>query len=158
MNSVVTDALINEAQQANKRFDEIVGDGGNAQKQLVHCVRQVFQRAYLLTSSVGYMDVKEQLVAAQVMTDVVMKKLSPVAFETETYAKFANGYVLNNPKEFSDVTEMDGTEYAFTEAKKAYDGMDREGIKVNEVNVENGAVVPPVENVPKVNAPVIDKK
>ena len=153
------DTLIRQAQENNETFDGGMAYGENPQKLMVTCVKKIYEKAYMLSSSLGYMQAQDQLVAAQVMTDVIMKNLSPVALEIDKYAEFANGYVLNHPNKFYEVTGMDGTEFAFTEAKKSYeDIMNREEVKISELQPnENKKVVAPVEEVPSINVPIFNK-
>lgn len=152
ISSIILKLMIKTAQQANERFDEGVSDGRSPEKQMLENVKQVFKQAYSNVASLGYMDPSAQLVAAQVMTDVMMKRLSPAAIDPKKYEEFTNGYVLKNAEAFADITGMDGTEPVFTESKKSYEEMQPQKINVNEVNVipKNNVVVEPVENLPKV--------
>ena len=129
--------------------------GQNPEKAIVNNVRAVFNNAYKLTEALGYFDPKDQLLAAQAITDVMMKNVSPATLEPEKYTQFANGYALNNPSSVESVTNMDGTENAFVEAKNAYDEMNRVALNIEEANVNVKAdVVKPVENVEKINPPI----
>lgn len=159
VSSFATKPLIKEAQSANERFDSSVADGGNPEKAMGYNVASVFSKAYKLTESLGYIDPKDQLVAAQAITDVIIKNVSPATLEPEKFAKFTSGYALNNPDLIEDTIGMDRTEFAFTEAQKTYAEMDRESIEVSELNnVKKDIVVKPVEKESNINPPIIEKK
>jgi hypothetical protein len=144
--------LMRDAQQANEKFDYAVANGKPPELQMVENVKAVFRRVYENISSFGYTNNVAALVAAQTMTDVLMRRLSPAAFDEKKYAEFTNGYVLKHAAEFAEITGMDGTEPAFAAAKGKYAALQRKHIQVNEVNVipENNIIAEPVENLPKV--------
>lgn len=158
VSSIATNALIQEAQGANKLFDLSVADGVNPETRMEYNVAAVFRKAYGLTEALGYIEIKDQLLAAQVITDVLIKNVSPAALEPEKYTKFANGYALNKPALIEDVTGMDGTEFAFKEAQKAYADMNREKVEILALNtVANKDVVAPVDKETNISAPTIHK-
>lgn len=111
----------------------------------------------------------ERLVVAQLLTDKIMQKFSPVAFDTEKYAQFANGYVLKNADELlqdmeaiatesENMFQDDAREITFEKAGKAYDDMTREKVEIIEANdLVNKQVVPPIQDAPIVNGPIINK-
>jgi multidrug efflux pump subunit AcrA (membrane-fusion protein) len=88
-----------------------------------HNVKMVFQKAYLFTGSLGYteQDQHKKILAAQVMTDVIMQNFSPVVMDGKAYAKFSDGYMLNDRKAFEEVTELNSNEEYFLTAKKNYE-------------------------------------
>jgi hypothetical protein len=153
LNSTVTNALINEAKSANKIFDAGILGGENPQKQMAANVKLVFAKAFSLVDSLGYTSPEDQLLAAQKITDVVMKKASPAALKPEEYAKFTNGYVLNNPEEFSEITGMNGEEPAFARAKAEYE---KESIQIEEVNSQKVEIAPRVNEQPKNEALIVN--
>ena len=155
LNSMAVKPLMDTAQAANHEFDEMVASGFDKNELMANSVHKVFEKAYSYTAMLGYNDMSEQLVAAQAMTDVLMKNLSPAALEPETYASFANGYAFNNPGKFEDVTQMDGTEPVFMDAKKMYDEMNREVVQINDFDKMPEATVPPVQQAPSIEAPVV---
>ena len=135
-----------QAQKANETFDELVSSGRNKQEQMVDYVRSVFEKSFSLTQTLGYNEVKDQLVVAQIMTDVVLKNISPVALDPEL-SEFANGYALNNSRKFESVAQMDGIENAFNNAKKEYDDLNRENIKIEGFDDnDKKVVVQPIDN------------
>ena len=149
-----TNMLINEAQKANAVFDQLVAGGEDPQKMMVNNVREVFKKAYFLTSALGYTDVKDQILAAQAMTDVMMKNISPAALEPDKYKDFVNGYVLKHPKDFDGDIDIDVTEPAFVNAQNEYNEKNREIVKINDFQMQtNTEIVPPVQEVPSNDAP-----
>ena len=155
--SAVLNPVIAEAQSANNNFDSGMVMNEKPNKLMVHCVKQVFNRAYLLSATLGYNQPSEQLVTAQIVTDVILKNLSPVAVEGgDKYATFANGYVLNNPLLFNEITGMDGSEPVFIDAQKTYSELNREEVKVDLVS-NNEVKAAPVEKVPSNKVPAIEK-
>lgn len=155
----IMDALIKKAQEANAVYDEGVSQGENPHDLMRYHVKTVFQEAYLLTGSLGYMDTHKQIVAAQVMTDVIMKRYSPVAIDAELYADYANGYMFKGREAFREVTGIGDNEECFTTAKTMYDEIKRDEILIPELNsVPNKNVVAPVEPVHNVTEPIIIKK
>lgn len=156
LSSILMKTILQDAQSANEDFDVAVSNGRSPEAQMVENVRAVFQKAYANVATLGYMDVSAQLVAAQVITDVVLKNMSPAAFDEKKYAEFTNGYVLKHATEFSDITDMDGSEPAYVVAKEKYNEMQREKIEVSEVNViANEPVVAPVDNQPSQEVQII---
>ena len=153
LNSMVTDELINEAKKANKIFDAGIVSGNNPQAQIVASLKMVFGKAYSLTSALGYTDPEEQLVAAQRITDAVMKNASPATLQPEVYAKFTNGYMFDNPEEFREITGMDGTEPVFENAKNEFA---KESILIEEIESQNVEIAPPVNEQPNNDALIIN--
>ena len=148
--------FMRDAQQANEKFDYAVANGKPPELQMVENVKAVFRRVYENISSFGYTNNVAALVAAQMMTDVMMRRLSPAAFDEKKYAEFTNGYVLKHAAEFEEITGMDGTEPAFAAAKGKYAELQRKHIQVDEVNIiANDKVVAPVQNQPSQEAKVI---
>jgi hypothetical protein len=146
--------LMDEAQKANREFDEMVASNFDKNKLMASTVHKIFKKAYSFTDMLGYYDMGDKLIAAQAMTDVLMKNLSPATLEPETYESFVNGYVFNNPGKFEDVTQMDGTEPVFMDAKKTYEEMNREVVQINDLsNQPEGKIVPPIQQAPSNGAP-----
>jgi hypothetical protein len=82
------------------------------------------------------------------MTDAVMKKASPAALDPDKYTDLTNGYVLNHPLEFAEITEMDGTEPAFVNAKNDFVMMNREKLHMREFDSPKTEIAPPVNTQP----------
>ena len=158
--ATMMDALIKTAQEANKMFDEGVSKGENPHDLMVYQVKTVFQEAFLFTGSLGYMDMnpEKKILAAQVMTDVIMKHYSPVAIDGENYVEFAQGYMFKDLDAFKEVTGLDSNDTCFTNAKTMYDEMKREELLIPELNsVSNEIVVAPVESAPSLGNPNLVK-
>ena len=162
VSSMVVESLVKTVQRLNEKFDQAVYEGADSKKEMVNIVKNVAKEAFRCASSLGYTAPQEQLLVGQIITDVVLKKVSPAAFDKENYAEFANGYILNNPDVFDDeLRDQDIYQEQYVEgAKNAYNEKQncRENIQVNEANVAVQAnEVAPVEQVPAINAPSINK-
>jgi hypothetical protein len=149
---------VDTIQKHNKNF-------GNAEEDPGECVlsgfKAVFKRSYIMAETLGYRNPAERLVAAQIMADKVMTKLSPAAYD-DKYAEFANGYAMKNTEECKEALgslfetgDFSETEL-FEAANKGYSDYQREGINVEEAGVSklNTETVPQVKQEPQISAPV----
>jgi flagellar biosynthesis/type III secretory pathway protein FliH len=160
-------SFIDKIQQFNQKFDE---QEVKTEEHIIEGAKEVFKKAYTAAKALGYNQAIERLTVAQLLTDKIMQKCSPVALEPETYAQFANGYVLKNASELlkdveaiqaenEDMFKDNEREITFQKAGKAYDDMNREKLEIIDVNVPvNEQVVPPVQSAPSIKATSIDKK
>lgn len=157
--STIVDVLIRKAQEGNQAFDEEVVSCGNLQGAMRYQVQIVYQEAFLLTGSLGYMEYKHQIHAAQVITDVIMKNYSPVAVDEKSYGRYAEGYMFEDWEALEAILDLDTNEPYYDDARKEYNKMKSEKIQVSEANeIANAQVVAPVE--PSLNVkepPVIQK-
>ena len=157
--STIMDVLIRKAQEGNQAFDEEVAKRGNLQGAMRYHVQIVYQEAFLLTGSLGYMAYKHQIHAAQVITDAIMKNYSPVAFDEKAYGRFADGYMFADWEALEAILDLDTNEPYYDEARKEYNKMKSEKIQVSEVNERaNAQVVAPVEPSLNVKEPIVVKK
>lgn len=158
LQSVFKEHFVDTIQKHNKNF-------GNAEEDPGECVlsgfKAVFKRSYIMAETLGYRNPAERLVAAQIMADKVMTKLSPAAYD-DKYAEFANGYAMKNTEECKDALgsmfekgNLSETEL-FEAANKGYSDWQREGINVEEAGVSklNTETVPQVKQEPQISAPV----
>ena len=160
-------SFIDKIQQFNQKFDE---QEVKTEEHIKAGAKEVFKKAYTAAQSLGYSQPIERLMVAQLLTDKIMKNFSPVALESETYAQFANGYVLKNANELlndveaihaesEDMFKDNAREITFQKAEKAYDDMTRERMEIIEANNSvNEKVAPQVHQNPQINAHSIDKK
>lgn len=157
--ATMVDVLIRKAQECNVAFDEDVANGGNPQSAMRYQVQIVYQEAFLLTGSLGYMDYKHQIHAAQVITDVIMKNYSPVAVDEKAYGRYAEGYMFNDWEALEAILELDTNEPYYDDARKEYNKMKSEKIQVSEVNeIANAQEVAPVEPSLNVKESIVIKK
>ena len=96
----------------------------------------------------------ERFVAAQIITDKMMQKLSPAAFYEKEYGEFANGYILNHAQEVNSKLSAKEQipETQLENAKQLYSELVPEKIQVGLENNQAGAVSQPV-SAPAINAP-----
>ena len=158
LNTTITKALIEKVQTCNQEFDSFVGNGSSVENQMKKVVGGVFEKAYDLVSTIGYVDTKEQIASAQIITDVVLKKLSPVAFDPKLLEQFANGYVINNADEYNKITDLYANDQEMIEAKQRYEEM-KSKITVPEASGSlSGPIVEPIQQTGKVIQPIVEKK
>lgn len=160
-------SFIDKIQQFNQKFDE---QEVKTEEHIKAGAKEVFKKAYTAAQALGYSQPIERLTVAQLLTDKIMKNFSPVALESETYAQFANGYVLKNANELlndveaihaesEDMFKDNAREITFQKAEKAYDDMTREKVEIIDANNSvNEQVAPQVHQNPQINALSIDKK
>ena len=161
-------SFIDKIQQFNQKFDE---QEVKTEEHIIAGAKEVFKKAYTAAKALGYNQAIERLTVAQLLTDKIMQKCSPVALESEAYAQFANGYVLKHADELLNDVETihaesedefkdNAREITFQKAGKAYDDMNREKLEIIDANASvNEQIVPPVQkNAPSINAISIDKK
>ena len=160
-------SFIDKIQQSNQKFD---AQEVKTEEHIIAGAKEVFKKAYTAAQALGYGQPIERLTVAQLLTDKIMQKCSPVALEPETYAQFANGYVLKHANELlndveaihaekEDELKENAREITFQKAGKAYDDMNRKKLEIIDVNAPvNEQVVPPVQSAPSINALSIDKK
>ena len=157
--------MIQEAQVGNNKFDLEIMNGKDEKRAMIDHVKGVFKCAYDLTQMLyGYYDeyIPVRLVAAQKITDIVMKGYSPVYFAEDRLAEFGNGYVLNHLSQCADAVGMFKDHPAIKEATEMYNNEkreDREGIEVIiDDNPANVGVAQPIENAPNRNLENVNQK
>jgi hypothetical protein len=155
----IAQRLLMEVQTANNKYDLEIMNGKEQRLAMIDHVKHVFKTAFEVSQMLyGYEKEKYalRLFAAQKITDIVMKDYSPVYFEQEKLAEFANCYPLNHLSHCADAVDMIRNNPLFKEAKEMYDN-EREEISV-EINDFNGELVKPIENVPMENPSPIQQK
>lgn len=142
--------MIKKAQDCNREFDKAIASRTmTANVQMLYFVESLFEKAFPMPVTLGYSEDKDMIVAAQVITDAVLKKLSPVALNAEELGVFANGYVVNNPNAYVNITGFVETDTAMIEAKNAFNVMNSDKVEVLEAITENNApIVQPVQKEP----------
>jgi hypothetical protein len=156
--ATMMEPLIKKVQEGNEVFDEEAPLGKNPRHLMIYTVKMVFQEAMMFTASLGYLYTKTQLIAAQVITDEIMKNYSPVALDGKKYAEFAEGYMFEDSDALEEIFDVEENEPYYYEAKKEYNAMKSEKIQVPEVNViANEPVSGPVQQVAIVQEPIINK-
>ena len=174
LNQLVTNDLIESMNTLNKNFDDALKNGETAESQMPKVVAGIFTKAFDLVTTLGYTESKPQFVAAQAITDYMIRKYSAVALEPERLGEFANGHVLNNIDLYKESTGYDSTYPEVVEASEGYKNFQsgeitgfvvpsrklnnekREELKIPEANnVNNAPISEPVKpNPPAVEPPV----
>ena len=154
----LTDAM----QSYNRGFDDAIEAGEAAESQMPEIAEGMFQKAYSMVGTLGYETEKEQVLAAQAIADVMLKKLSPVALDTEKLGDFANGYVCKNSEKCSELTGLEENDPALADVKAVYEVSNEQNDR-QEMNVpdaamsDDGPKVSPVQtSAPVVKPPIIN--
>jgi hypothetical protein len=156
--ATMMEPLIKKVQEGNEVFDEEAPLGKNPRHLMIYTVKMVFQEAMMFTASLGYLYTKTQLIAAQVITDEIMKNYSPVALDGKKYAEFAEGYMFEDLDAIEEIFDVEENEPYYYEAKREYNAMKSEKIQVPEGNViANEPVVEPVQQETILQEPIINK-
>jgi hypothetical protein len=171
LGSHVLNPLLNEAQKFCYHFDTAVDEGYNNQslKEVAReGVNNMFKVALNATKNLKFTDVKDRIVIAQKLTDIMVNKVTPVAFSFHDYTEYGQGFTVLKD---SDVirSEMEGADEvvvneAIADAKAKFDELypqnnvqEVEKILVD-LDEPNTEVVAPIEQNPTViKAPRIDK-
>ena len=144
--------LMDKMQECNKNFDQMINSRlTTPEVQMLYVVEKMYDKVFPMPITLGYLTEKDQIVAAQVITDAVLKKLSPVALNPESLGQFANGYVVNNANAYNGITGLRADDSEMLEAKEAYNSLKADKVEVPEANTDlNAPIVQPIQN----NAPV----
>jgi protein-disulfide isomerase-like protein with CxxC motif len=140
----------------NEVYDSKRASGASEQESMQFYVKQVFYKTFEMTDMLGYYQLKDRVLAAQNMTDLIMRDLSPVSMAKDSLAMYAEGYILKNPELIMEGLAQDSglpqesLEKAFDGAKKEYDRMP---ININEANnVMDMGKAPQVHQAPQISA------
>jgi hypothetical protein len=148
--------LVNTLKDTNEFYDRKIKEGATEQEAMQYYAKQVFYKTFEMTDMLGYYQLKDRVLAAQNMTDLIMKDLSPVSMAKDSLAMYAEGYILKNPELIMEGLAQDSglpqesLEKAFDGAKKEYDRMP---IHINEANnVMDMGKAPQVHQAPQIGA------
>ena len=158
--SHVYNPLIGEVEKFCKEFDLAVENGLNKAdlaKVVNDGVKNVFSVALNATKNLKVADVKDRIIVAQKLTDVILNAASPVAFKQNEYGAYGKGFVvLQNADAIRDMlgsevapdaidTAINGAQETFGTLYPENKAQNIEQIQVN-LNEPKTAVVPPVES------------
>ena len=151
--------LVNTLKDTNEFYDRKIKEGATEQEAMQYYAKQVFYKTFEMTDMLGYYQLKDRVLAAQNMADVIMKEHSPVSLAKESLGTYAEGYILKNPDIIMEGLAQDSglaqesLEKAFDGAKKDYERMQ---ININEANiVMDMGKAPQVHQAPQISARVI---
>lgn len=143
-------------QKHAQAFDEAESD---FKIHLHNCAKSVFQQAFMLTDLLSIKGDVDRIVTAQIITDKVMKMMSPVTVDPKAFGEFANGYAFKHAEEFNEFLQKSGVKEnvqdVYNQAQQRYD---RKGISVEDEVNQKDDIVPLVKNEADVNALNIEKK
>ena len=126
-------SLSNSMKKMNEQFADAASEGVEATKQMEDVIKRVFEWSGTVVEALEYRSETDKLVAQQVVTDMVMKKLDIVNDYPKEFGQFANGYLLNNPDHFVNKRSFDADQQleSYENARKAYNDFTRESVSVN---------------------------
>ena len=111
--SHVYNPLISEVEKFCKEFDFAVENGfakADLAKVVNNGVKNVFGVALNATKNLKVADVKDRIIVAQKLTDIILNSASPVAFKQNEYGAYGKGFVaLQNA---DAIREMLSSEFA----------------------------------------------
>ncbi|MBO5737142.1 MAG: hypothetical protein J6S04_04965 [Clostridia bacterium] len=124
----------------------------NFKEHLHNCAKAVFQEGIMLMSMLGIQDDVERILTAQIITDKVMKTLSPVIVNPEAYDEFANGYAFKHVDEFNEYLKnskvTENVQDVYEQAQQKYS---RTNISLEDELKHNEDIVPAVKKEANVN-------
>ena len=147
-----------EAMKFNQKYDNYVADE-SSKEELENMVAEQAKAMYKVafTKLLAFkLDLKDRIVAAQKITDLVLNSATPVAFKQNEFGKFGNNFALKNDECVRDAIAANGiavddnTITAINEAKTELGVFKKEKMNIPEAmdNVSLGA------NTEKIDAPV----
>ena len=153
LGSHVLNPLLAEAQKFCYHFDTAVNDGVNAdglEEVVKEGVNNMFKVALKATANLKFTDAKDRIVIAQKLTDIMVNKVTPVAFSFYDYTEYGKGFtVLKNEEVIR--SEMGDVREAIDSAKETFGAMYPENkvSDIEQINVDlsepKANVVPPVQ-------------
>lgn len=170
--SHVYNPLISEVEKFCKEFDLAVENGlakADLAKVVNNGVKNVFGVALNATKNLKVADVKDRIIVAQKLTDIILNSVSPVAFKQNEYGAYCKGFVaLQNADAIREMlssevapdaidTAINGAQETFGALYPENKAQEIEQIQVNldEVNAE---IAPRVDQKPvEMKAHKIDK-
>ena len=149
-------------QESNVQYDSQRESGIPEGEAIVDYTLKVFSMAFEISDSFGYAKLQDRILAAQKMTDVVMKKESPMSEKQGQFGEVAEGYIIKNAHLFLKELQTAPTAVqnllaqAFEEANKAYNAsqVEREQIPILTLGEQVNEIIPPVKKEQKLEVPV----
>ena len=128
VNSHVWTTLNAMVQSYNQNYDNDQAAKSNFEGVVKGEALILFEDLMGVAEMLDYKTQQERIVAAQIMTDMIMKEYTPVRFHPEKYAKYASGYALNNPNATSILKKADPNdiEAARSEYNKIVENKEKE--------------------------------
>ena len=96
--------LIECSNETNTYFDQDIKEQVDPEQAILSSMKILFKKAYQITASMGYDKLSDRLLATQIITDFVLRELTPASLNGNPFSEYANAYALNNPEEM--ITEI----------------------------------------------------
>ena len=103
--SKITQSMFDASDKINRNFDDLGAAGaslGKIEGYIQVEIQNLFQNAYRSLKSCG-LQPKDQVVAAQKISDVIINNVTPVAFNGNAFEKYGKNYAINDPDMVVDV-------------------------------------------------------
>ena len=162
--SHVYNPLLAAAEKFCQDFDLAVENGldkADLAKVVAGGVKNVFSVALNAAKNLQVADMKDRIIVAQKLADIMLNSVSPVAFKQNEYGAFGKAYMVM--KNADAIAEMVGDGEAIAGAKEAFGELypETKAQEVEQINVDlnepQAEIAPPVENKVDVNEVKIEK-
>ena len=126
-----------EAMKFNQKYDNYVADESSKEEfegMIAAQAKAMYKVAF--TKLMAFkLDLKDRIVAAQKITDLVLNSATPVAFKQNEYGKYGNNFALKNDECVREALVENGIavdENALNEAKIELDAFEKEKLQISE--------------------------
>ena len=129
--------LTSEAMKFNQKYDNYVADE-SSKEELEDMVAAQAKSMYKVafTKLMAFkLDLKDRIVAAQKITDLILNSATPVAFNQNEYGKYGNNFALKNDECVREALAENGIavdENALNEAKIELGAFEKEKVQIPE--------------------------
>ena len=129
--------LTAEAMKFNQKYDNYVADE-SSKEELADMVAAQAKAMYKVafTKLMAFkLELKDRIVAAQKITDLVLNSATPVAFKQNEYGKYGNNFALKNDECVREALAENGMavdDNAINEAKRELGAFEKEKVQISE--------------------------
>ena len=136
--------LTAEANNFNNKYDNFV-EGDSSKEELEDLVASQAKAMYMVAFNklvVFKLELKDRIVAAQKITDLVLNSATPIAFKQNEYGKYGHNFALKNDECVRNAFAANGIavdENAINEARRELGAFDKEKVEISIDDVDAGA-------------------
>lgn len=129
--------LTAEAMKFNQKYDNYVADESSKEEleAMVAAQAKAMYKVAFTKLMAFKLDLKDRIVAAQKITDLVLNSATPVAFKQNEYGKYGNNFALKNDECVREALAENGIavdENALNEAKRELGAFEKEKVQIAE--------------------------
>ena len=129
--------LTAEAMKFNQKYDNYVADESSKEEleDMVAAQAKAMYKVAFTKLMAFKLDLKDRIVAAQKITDLVLNSATPVAFKQNEYGKYGNNFALKNDECVREALAENGIavdENALNEAKRELGSFEKEKVQISE--------------------------